>query len=1702
MGKTSTKGSRDESTVWLPGFSPEDFLVPSVKTPIAEIAAIVAESAIPMASPEQELAAGVENPSGDDFSDVYAQVLQSWGEVEDTGDDLADRKAAWPTFKPSAFAPAASAEQRIEDNIAAIKLLKELQATPRPLTDADRNTLLRYCGWGGLARVFSPDGSNAHQWAKYRDELASITTEAEFNQMRSSITSAFFTDAKLIESIWTMIEHLGFKGGRILEPSSGNGLFLAGMPKSIYQKSEITAVELDPVTAGLTQAVFAPLGVQVHQSAIEKARIPAGFFDLVVGNIPFGNYRSLDTSSAPYADWLIHNYFIGKAVDVVRPGGLIVLITSTGTMDSKTQAHREWLAAHAELLGAFRLPTMAFKQHAGTEVATDVLILRRREVADYRASGWIAAKQAAPQMVKGGYLQQSSSYKRVDSSINEYYVANKECVLGQLEYQSGQYETSLQPVFDGTSEDLSLMLDLKIATLPAGCYEEAKQAMGEAPLSAMTRYEQANYVTPGTFKLHEGRITVSEGEELLDVDDLYTGMARERVLGMLQIRDALKDVIAFQAKSDDDVELQNLQVTLNQVYDAFVSKCGFVSQSANARLLKSDPDWGMLLACEVWDDEEQLAVKADIFSKRTVGHRKPPARVESVKDAMLVSLGLYGRLVLKDMALRSGRSTAEVVQAMTEEALAYRDPAKGEWVPADEYLSGHIRNKIALAQASGATYERNVQALQTVLPKDLGPAEVEVRLGAPWVPTEVLAQFACELVQAKSDQVEVKYNSESASWSVTGQNGYSRLDYIGDYALRSVKWGTNDRSALVLLEAALNQTPPTITKEIDGKRVPDKVRTMAAREKYQAIRDRFRDWVYEDHDRSEKLLRIYNDAFNQIVERKFDGSHLILEGMSSVVTPYPAQKDAIWRGVTNGNMLLAHSVGAGKTLVLSAVSMELRRLRKAAKPLHVVQNSTLEQYTAEFIRLYPQAKVLMATKDDLHGVKRRAFTNRIATSDVDAVIMTQATFERLALSPETQRMHLEKVMSEVRLSLSASKDSGANRSLKELERKMKDAEARLERLAAAAKKDEDQVWFEELGVDAILYDEAHALKNLPRISKMPRVSGLSTATSQRAFDAHMKCSWIMEQRGDVEEGVILSTATPITNSIAETWVFQRFLQPQTLKRFGVLEFDAWSASFGEIVTGIELSPDGGGYRVHSRYARFVNVPELMSIFRMVADIKTAKMLNLPTPKVKGGKAQAIVVKPSEKLLDITASLVERADRIRGRGVQPGEDNMLKVTGDGRKAALDVRMVDQTLPFDPEGKLAAAAREVHRIWSETAEQRGTQLVFSDIGTPGGASFNLYGEFKRLLVLKGIPAEQIEFAQDHGTDAQRSKLHKRVREGSVRVLMGSTQLMGIGTNVQRRLKAVHQLDAPWTPADVIQRDGRGERQGNMWDEIELLRYITEKSFDAYSWNLLTVKANFIEQVMTAGKGLRSVEDVTTTAMTYAEIKAIASGNPLVLEKAQLDSDLQRLSMMKSQFEDSRYRLKYRAREVQERLKWIDQKMTLVEADATEARAVKDLVFKPSGADARASVDEHGEGAAGLGHAFKKVVAQLKDGAEALLGSVGGFNLFAVRKYWGTAIEIEGPASRLRYHFDRSAMTEYAVVGQEAFDRIKAIANDPADLRAEYGRKSEEMVGIEAGLNAPFDQAERLAKVTLRLREIEAELDLDKDEAGTEAAAPETA
>lgn len=1704
MGNTQIANNAKQASVWLDGFSINDFMAPSAKTEIAEVTSAVATVVFEM---EASITAGASFTSEEANEQSFGMdEIQEWVSTSNNLSDWTDRKVAWPLIDPEDYSPEASAEARIADNLMAVRLLRELQSTRREVTDEDRTTLLKYCGWGGLARLFTPDGSKRHSLADQRDELESLTSEEEFTGMRSSITSAYFTDPAVVTALWQIVRHLGFQGGRILEPTAGVGHFLAGMPSELAMKSDVTAVELDTISAGMLEASFGPLGVQVHASALEKARLPVAFYDLVIGNVPFGDHRSLDTTTADYANWSIHNWAIGKSVDLVRPGGLIVLITSRHSLDSKTDSHRKWLSAHAELVGAYRLPTMAFKSQANTEAVTDILVLKRRETPDYRASGWVDLGKATPEMIKAG--QELTTVGRAygnrierDRSINSYYVRNPENVLGRLVFESTQYGESMNPVFNGTPADLQELLQKRIESLPANVYTAKADDSTSTSRTAMQRYEMDNYVAPGSMVVKDGRICVSEGDELLDIDSLYTGTARKRILGMIEVKKHAEAVIEFQAKSQDDVELRQLQTVLNGTYDAYVASMGYLSTSANSRLMRSDPSWPLMLALEMWDDEDQKAVKADIFFKRTVGHRKVPVRVDNVKDAMLISLAEFGKIVLKDLATRTGMPVMQVVKELGAQAIAFRDPELGRWVPADEYLSGHIRDKIAAAKAAGPAYAENVPALEAVLPKDLGPSEVEARMGAPWIPVDVIEQFACELVTAKDDAISVEFEAQSATWSVK-HTGW-QIESVGDRVLQTSQWGTAKRCALTLVEAALNQQPPSITVEIEGRRVVDRMATLAAREKWQAIRDHFRKWVYQDSSRRDRLLRIYNDAFNQIVNRKFDGSHLMLPGMSTAVVPYGHQKDAIWRVVVNGNTLLAHCVGAGKTLVMCAASMELRRLGKAVKPVHVVQNSCLDQYSAEFVRLYPQARVLMASRDDLHGDNRRTFAARVATGDFDAVVLTQSTFERLMLSPDVQQEFIRKMLAEARVAESMASDTGAKRSLKEIEKRMKDLEARLERLAAAGKKDAENVWFDELGIDYSFIDESHSYKNLARISKMPRIAGLPNVSSQRAFDVFMKTRVIMEKHGGREEGVVMATATPISNSLAELHTFQVFLQPKTLKKFGLYEFDAWSASYGESVTGIELAPDGGGYRLNTRYCRFVNLPELMGIFRGVADIRTKRMLNLPTPEIEGGKAQTMVAKPSEELLAIVAGLVERAEKIRAGSVKPNEDNMLSVTNDGRKAALDVRLLDGFLSFDPTGKLSLAADNMVRIWRHTQAIKATQLVFSDLGTPNSKNFNVYDEVKRLLIDKGVPAEEIEFIHDHDSDKAKAKLFKRVKDGSVRILLGSTSKMGTGTNVQKRLKAVHQLDAPWVPSAVEQRDGRADRQGNLNETIELWRYVTEKSFDAYSWNLLTVKANFIEQVMTAESGLRTVEDISMSALSYAEIKAIASGNPLVMEKATIDADVQKFSLLRSQWEDERWALGRRESSLVSRLAYIDKNMANMEVEAklAEKALASNPVFEPATSIGDKAVDSLGNGAQGLAGAFRAHSHRGSTGGEAVaLGKFGGFTVQYSKILADPNLYLVGPISGAAMRVDRPHINDLEGVGLAVVSTLERIVETPGVLRNEYGERSNELATTRRLMVQDFDHAGKLDALLQRQREIESELDLDKDAEGSQTEAAE--
>ena len=1705
MGISQNVRTSNRASVWLDGFSIDDFMAPYAKTEIAVVTSAVAKVDFEM---EASITAGPSFTTEEASEQSFAMdaALQEWAATSNNLTDWTERKPVWSKIDPIDYKPNLSTEARIVDNLTAVKLLRELQNTKREVTNDDRAVLLKYCGWGGLARLFAPDGSSRHKLADQRDELAALTSESEFTSMQASITSAYFTDPVVVSAVWKIVEQLGFQGGRVLEPTAGVGHFLAGMPAELAMKSEISAVELDTISAGMLEASFAPLGVQVHASALEKARLPVAFYDLIIGNVPFGDHRSLDVSVAGYANWSIHNWVLGKSVDLVRPGGLIVLITSKHSLDSKTDSHRKWLSAHAELVAAYRLPTMAFRSQANTDAVTDIVVLKRRETPDYRATGWIDLGKATPEMLKQGQELMKDGHQyghRIerDRSINSYYVRNPENVLGRLVFESTQYGETLNPVFSGTLDELKDQLQKRIETLPTNVYKARAEDTYAEERTGLQRYQSESFIAPGTMVERNGRICVSEGDELLDIDALYSGTARKRLLGMMEVRNSAVAVIEFQARSQDDVELRHLQTVLNGTYDAYVASYGYLCESANARLMRSDPAWPLMLALEIWDEENGKAVKADIFFKRTVGHRKAPDKVDNVKDAMLISLAEYGKIVLSDIAKRTGKPVMQVVKEFAADAIAFRDPELSRWVSADEYLSGHIRDKISAAKAAGPAYAANVPALEAVLPKDLAPSEVEARLGAPWIPVDVIGQFACDLVGAKKDDVNAEFEAQSATWSLK-HTGW-RVESVGDHVLQTSKWGTGKRCALTLLEGALNQQPPTITVEIDGKRVVDRMATLAAREKWQSIRDHFRKWIYQDPARCERLLRIYNDTFNQIVNRKFDGSHLLLPGMSEAVVPYGHQKDAIWRIVVNGNTLLAHCVGAGKTLVMCAAAMELRRLGKAVKPLHIVPNHCLEQYCAEFLRLYPQAKVLMASKDDLYGVNRKTFANRVACGDYDSVVMTQSNFERLMLSPSLQQEFIIKLLSEARVAERLSKDAGTKRSLKEIEKRMKDLEARLERLSAVGNKDADSIWFDELGVDYVFADEAHAYKNMPRISKMPRMAGLANVSSQRAFDVFMKTRVIMEQHGGREEGVVFATATPLSNSLAELHTMQVFLQPFTLKKLGLYEFDAWSASFGESVTGIELSPDGGGYRINTRYCRFVNIPELMAIFRGVADIRTKRMLNLPTPAIAGGKPLTMVAQPSEELLGIVAGLVERAEKIRSGAVRPEDDNMLKVTNVGRNAALDVRLVDSLLPFDPQCKLAIATDNMVRIWKQNHAMMGTQLVFSDLGTPNGKDFNVYDEVRRLLIDKGVPANEIEFIHDHDSDRAKAKLFKRINDGIVRFLIGSTAKMGTGTNVQKRLKAVHQLDAPWVPSSVEQRDGRADRQGNLNDTIELWRYVTERSFDAYSWNLLNVKAIFIEQVMTAESGLRTVEDISMTTLSYAEIKAIASGNPLVMEKASLDADVQKLTLLRSQWEDERWSLGRRESNLVSRLAFIDKNMGNVELDAelAEKALASNPVFEPCTLIGHKAVETLGNGAQGLAGAFRAHSHRGGTGGDTLaIGKFGGFvaeyskivsdpNLYLVGQHSGAAV-----------HVDRPHINDLDGVAKAVFRTLQKIVETPANLRSEYGEKSNELATARRLMAQEFDQADKLDALLQRQREIEAELDLDKDAEGSQNMATE--
>ena len=1583
---------------------------------------------------------------------------------------------AWPQWPPAALDDLEGQATKFCANLEAIAALRAVEKDARAPTPAERAALLRFTGWGGIPASFNLDNDDG-PWKQRAQRLLDLLQPAEYESAKASVNNSHYTEPFVIRWIWTALGRLGFEGGRVLDPSSGVGHFIGCMPQDIATRSRITAVELDDMAGRILKALYAPLGVDVRIQGLEATALADSSFDLVVSNVPFGDYQVSDGRNRPYSRFSIHNWFVGKALDLVRPGGLVCLITSAYFLDQRDASARAHLASQADLVSAIRLPQGTFSRLASTDVQADIVVLRRRSPGETINADWIDL----------GYVPEDLRHPRCHDKymeVNAWYAANARNVLGLIDKVTRGYMPVPTAVLDG---DLEAALQQAIDLIPSGIYTPMPAPSAGSNLS-LTAVVAPDGARPGSFVLHGGRIHVARHGELVDVHDTTNATVRQRIAGMCDIRDRARKLLATQLNDVSDSALGDLRRGLNGCYDRFVAKHGCLTSRANALAFRRDPDYPLLLSLEHFDEEEEAATKADIFHRRTVSRIAEPTRAAEPDEALAHSTQWRGRVDLDYIADLLQADRVAVACELEGRGLIYRNPDTGEHETADAYLSGNVKRKLHAALAAGTAFEPNVRALEKVIPEDLPPASIEPRLGAVWIPAESVEAFIREVLKLRG--AAVQYLAKAGTWAVQ----VNKYEAQGNVAC-SQEFGTARMNAVELVLCALNVQTPTVRDPHPERdtNVVNKPETVAVREKLSLLKERFAAWAYEDTQRRERLCRIYNDLFNCSRQREFDGSHLKLPGFSRCFELHPHQRNAIWRIVQSGNTGLFHAVGAGKTAVMVAASMEMRRLGLAAKPAHIVPNHMLEQYTAEFVRLYPCASVLMATKDDLAGDRRREFVSRIATGDWDAIVMTHSTFELLAMSVEYTSRHIKAIIHDLEMAVRASKsDDRSNRIVKQLERMKKSWKVRLERLLNEKRKDDFLSW-ESLGIDWVLYDEAHLAKNLWRHTKMARIAGLPLANSQRAFDLYLKTRHTMGLYRGQHRGVVLSTATPVANSMAEIHTFQRYLQPNTLEALGLEQFDAWAATFGETVTALEIAPDGSGYRLNTRFARFINVPDLMGVFCELADIRTKEMLDLPVPRLLGHKPRTVTCRPSSALKAYVQSLVRRAERLKTDRVDPRVDNMLSITNDGRKAALDLRLLDPTALADPEGKVAKCAHEVHEMWQRTAGFKTAQLVFCDLSTPkGGKEFSVYEDLRDHLVDRGLPADEIAFIHDADTDAQKARLFRKVREGSVRVLLGSTQKMGIGTNVQKRLVALHELDCPWRPCDIEQREGRILRQGNECDEVQIVRYVTEGSFDAYSWQTVLSKAKFIAQVMSGDKGLRSIEDVELATLSYAEVKALASGNPKVIEKAGVDADIARYSSLFSVWRNQRYANESEVAHLPMR---IESSQKLLRALTSDAAAASTLL-KPGELTATVHGRSH-QGQEQLGEALRAVIRMARASVSArsteeLLGQVGLFELYVFigREFDDVHLYLKGEA----IHDCRPCQTGPALY-QSLRETIVAMQERRLETECKLAATRRRLDDLREELGKPFEYEERLTTLLARQRELVRELDLDKDEAGTQ-------
>ena len=1369
-----------------------------------------------------------------------------------------------------------SPREKFNNNVEAIRVLKKCEEENRFATPQEQEILSKYVGWGGLPQAFDEKDSS---WSNEYSILKNLLDEKEYSQARESTLTAFYTPPVVIRSMYKALENMGLKTGNILEPSCGVGNFIGMLPDSL-EDCKLYGVELDSISGRIARQLYQKSTVAVQ--GYEDTNLPNSFFDVAVGNVPFGDFKVLDKKYDKHK-FLIHDYFFAKTLDKVRPGGVIAFITSKGTLDKENPSVRKYIAQRADLLGAIRLPNNTFKANAGTEVTSDIIFLQKRDSITDIEPDWV-------------YLGENDD----GIKMNQYFIDNPEMILGNMEMISTRFGYDSACISDG--ENLEDKLERAISNIHAEVKEYELDDIGEEDNSIEADLMVRNF----SYTLIDDKIYFRENSRMYPQELAMT--TENRVKGLIEIRDCVRTLLEYQTEDYPDEDIKREQVKLNQLYDRFTKKYGLINSRGNNSAFSNDSSYYLLCSLEILDENGNLARKADMFTKRTIKPKTEITSVDNANDALIVSLSEKARVDITFMQKLCNMDMDKMIKDLEGEI--FNVPEYGEpnhWVTADEYLSGNVREKLKIAEHFAETDERfnvNVKYLKEVQPKDLSASEISVRLGSTWIPPEDIKVFIEYLLNPSNyacQNINVHYNEATSEWWIEGKN-YDK------YNIKATNtYGTGRASAYKIIEDSLNLKDTRIYdyyEDENGKRVAElnKKETAIAQAKQEQIKLAFEEWIWKDPERRERLTKVYNERFNSIRPREYDGSHISFDGMNPEITLRKHQVNAIARILYGGNTLLAHEVGAGKTFEMVAAAMESKRLGLCNKSLFVVPNHIVEQFGQEFLQLYPSANVLVTTKKDFETANRKKFCSRIATGDYDAIIISHSQFEKIPMSVERQVTIIQKQIEDITLGIQDLKNNNGERfSIKQMEKTKKSLETRLAKLNDTSRKD-DVVTFEELGVDRIFVDEAHYYKNLFLYTKMRNVGGIAQTEAQKSSDLFMKCRYLDELTGG--KGVIFATGTPISNSMVELYTMQRYLQYGELEKRHLQQFDAWASTFGETVTAIELSPEGTGYRAKTRFAKFFNLPELMALFKEVADIQTSEMLNLPVPKAN---YHNVVIEPSEIQKELVKDLSERAEKIRNRMVDSSVDNMLKITNDGRKLALDQRLTNDMLEDFEHSKVATCADNIYSIWDKTSEDKSAQLVFCDLSTPhNDGKFNVYDDLKTKLIDRGIPEEEIAFIHDANTDARKQELFNKVRRGQVRVLIGSTQKMGAGTNCQDRLIALHDLDCPWRPSDLIQRSGRIIRQGNKNPEVDIYRYVTEGTFDAYLYQLVENKQRFISQIMTSKTPVRFAEDIDETALSYAEIKALAAGNPDIIEKTELDTQVAKLKLLKQNYLSEKYAL----------------------------------------------------------------------------------------------------------------------------------------------------------------------------------------------------